>query len=180
MQTTLPLGSTGWPETSAEGSLYSMTSVPTERTPLAASSNLPERAAGFPQLRYMGSKHRLLPWIHLVLQELRFESCLDAFSGSGAVAYLLKTMGKQVTSCDFLNFPSQIAQATVENSTETLSDCDLAALVEANPKRRTFIEDTFDGVFFTPADLRFLDTFWANLPKLESRARRALAISGVV
>ena len=25
---------------------------------------LPPRVKGFPELRYMGSKHRLLPWIH--------------------------------------------------------------------------------------------------------------------
>ena len=48
----------------------------------------------YPQLRFMGSKFRLLPWINDVLSDLRFETALDAFSGSGCVSYLLKTMGK--------------------------------------------------------------------------------------
>src|SRR5690242_4839183 len=55
-----------------------------------------ERARAFPELRYMGSKHRLLPWIHGVLHKLDFEVAADPFVGSGAVAYLLKTMGKRV------------------------------------------------------------------------------------
>ena len=176
MQTLLSLDSPGWPQPSAAGSLCVMTSAATEREIPA----LPARAGDFPQLRYMGSKHRLLPWIHSVLGELRFESCMDAFSGSGAVAYLMKTMGKQVTACDFLNFPSQISRATVENSAETLSAGDLTALVRENPGRKAFIEETFGGVFFTPADLRFLDTLWSNIRELESPARRALAIAAAV
>lgn len=48
----------------------------------------------FPEIRYMGSKRRLLPWIHGVLEgTLDFETALDPFSGSGAVAYLMKAMG---------------------------------------------------------------------------------------
>ncbi len=38
----------------------------------------------YPRLRFMGSKHRLLPWIESVLAELPFESALDAFSGPAA------------------------------------------------------------------------------------------------
>ena len=70
------------------------------------------RAKSFPQLRYMGSKHRLLPWIGEALSGLSFQSALDAFSGSGSVAYLLKSMGKRVVANDFLNFPYQIGMAT--------------------------------------------------------------------
>src|ERR1700730_9759083 len=74
---------------------------------------LPDRVADSPQLRYMGSKHRLLPWIHGVLRTLPFETAADPFVGSGCVAYLLKSMGKVVIASDFLNFPSVIATATI-------------------------------------------------------------------
>jgi len=50
----------------------------------------------FPSSRYMGSKHAILPFIHEVMSELDFTTALDACSGSGAVSYLLKTMGKAV------------------------------------------------------------------------------------
>ena len=49
----------------------------------------------FPELRYMGSKRRLLPWIHEILSTLDFETALDPFSGSNAVAYLIKAMDRR-------------------------------------------------------------------------------------
>ena len=117
----------------------------------------------------MGSKHRLLPWIGETLAGLSFASALDAFSGSGSVAYLLKAMGKRVVANDFLNFPYQIAAATVENGRVRLNDAQCKMLLEKNPARQHFIQKTFTGIFFTPEDLRFLDNTWANLPQLSSQ-----------
>src|SRR5687767_2175357 len=77
---------------------------------------LPEGVRDYPELRYMGSKHRLLPWIHGVLKTFDFETAADPFAGSGCVAYLLKGMGRRVVASDFLNFPTVLAKATVENS----------------------------------------------------------------
>src|SRR5216684_1085193 len=76
---------------------------------------LPERVAAYPELRYMGSKRRLLSWIHGVLRSLTFETAADPFVGSGCVAYLLKAMGKRVIASDFLNFPAVLAEATIGN-----------------------------------------------------------------
>ena len=45
--------------------------------------------SNFPRFRYMGSKFRLLPWIHDSLAGIEFDSATDAFSGSGVVSYLL-------------------------------------------------------------------------------------------
>ena len=83
------------------------------KLPLPEEVPIPEQAGDYPKLRYMGSKHRLLPWIHSVLCTLDFETAADPFVGSGCVAYLLKAMGKRVTASDFLNFPAVIASATV-------------------------------------------------------------------
>jgi len=138
------------------------------------------RVKRFPQLRYMGSKHRLLPWLHSVFEGLSFTSALDAFSGSGCVSYLLKAMGKRVVANDFLEFTRLIARATVENDEERLTGDDLDLLAEQRPGHRDFIERTFSGIFFTLDDLRFLDTVWSNLPRLASPQRRALALSALV
>lgn len=138
---------------------------------------LPTRS---PTIRYMGSKSRLIPWIEDVLSSLTFDSALDAFSGSGAVAYLLKSMGKQVTACDFLNFPSQIAVATIANNKTTVTDDDVETLLAYNRRRTHFIERTFTGVFFMPEDLRFLDNTWANLRDVDDVHKRALVISALV
>jgi DNA adenine methylase/adenine-specific DNA-methyltransferase len=77
---------------------------------------LPEQVALYPELRYMGSKHRLLPWIHEIFCTLAFDTAADPFVGSGCVAYLLKAMGKGLTAADFLNFPTVLARAPVANS----------------------------------------------------------------
>lgn len=145
-----------------------------------SSSEAIVRAKAFPQLRYMGSKHRLLPWIAQALGTLKFQSALDAFSGSGSVAYLLKSMGKRVVANDFLNFPYQISVATIQNSRVRLNDAQCSLLLETNRKRQQFIQKTFTGIFFSPDDLRFLDNTWANLPLLPSDTHRAIAITAMV
>jgi adenine-specific DNA-methyltransferase len=128
----------------------------------------------YPKLRFMGSKHRLLPWIESVLAPLPFETALDAFSGSGCVSYLLKVMGKRVWANDFLRFASDFARAAVENSDETLGDSDLRVLMSEREDRPRFIEETFRGIFFSDEDNAFLDRVSANLSSLSTN-RQAIA-----
>jgi adenine-specific DNA-methyltransferase len=144
------------------------------------SAELPSRVRAYPQLRFMGSKHRLLPWLHEILSGVQFDTALDAFSGSGCVAYLLKSMGKEVTTNDFLNFASLLATAAVENSEEILRPQDLDRLLAFPEKQERFIEETFQGIFFTVEDLQFLDQVWANLRKLRNPHRKAIAISALI
>src|SRR6202789_2253224 len=118
---------------------------------------LPDQALGFPELRYMGSKHRLLPWLHGVLHGLDFETAADPFAGSGSVAYLLKSMGKQVFASDFLNFPAVLASATVANSKHRIGANAFRQLVAVRRNGPRFIEETFGGVFYENSDLQFLD-----------------------
>ena len=140
----------------------------------------PSKATKFPRLRYMGSKYRLLPWLHGVLAEMDFSSALDVFSGSGCVGYLMKCMGKRVITNDFLDFANNIGLATVANPRYRLSDRYCQILLKNNRSRGDFIQRTFSDVFFTREDLRFLDNAWANMPKLPNRYHRALAIAALV
>jgi len=128
----------------------------------------------------MGSKFRLLRWIHETISRLEFRSALDAFSGSGCVGYLMKAMGKEVVGNDFLNFSHQIFLATIENSRHRISGDSLRALLKRNPRRSHFIENTFHGIFFHPQDLAFLDNVWSNIEILPTRYHRALAIAAMV
>jgi len=141
---------------------------------------LPERVSEYPELRYMGSKRRLLPWIHGVLRTLPFETAADPFLGSGCVAYLLKAMGKQVTASDFLNFPAVLATATVANNTHKLDGPSLKKLLTPRSNGPHFIEQTFEGIFYSPEDLRFLDRVSGNLENLERPAHRALARAALI
>lgn len=136
------------------------------------------RAKAYPQLRFMGSKYRLLPWIESVLRDIEFHTALDAFSGSGCVSYLLKTMGKTVHSNDFLRFACDFTLATVENSCETLDVADVDRLLTPTAKKQRYIETNFRGIFYDDADNRFLDQAWAHLPRL-TPAKRALALSAL-
>lgn len=146
----------------------------------SSAATMPERAAAYPELRYMGSKNRLLPWIHSVLSTLPFETAADPFLGSGCVAYLMKTMGKAVRGSDFLNFPVVLANATVVNSQCQLDDATITRLISFGSGGQDFIERTFAGIFYTPEDLRFLDRVSANLTLLENEAQAALARAALI
>lgn len=141
----------------------------------------PDRAALYPELRYMGSKHRLLPWLHSVLRDLPFETAADPFLGSGCVAYLLKSMGKRVIGSDFLNFPTVLAAATIANNKHRIDGPALKQLLATPPADAPdFIQRTFSGIFFTPEDLRFLDRVSANIPVLKTPAQQALARAALI
>ena len=115
----------------------------------------------------MGSKRRILPWIHGVLEGLDFETALDPFSGSGAVAYLMKAMGRQTVSSDFLNLSATLGKALIENNTMHLDGPAIQSLLRTPRHATSFIEDTFKGVFYNPEDLRFLDRMSWNIRQLE-------------
>jgi adenine-specific DNA-methyltransferase len=141
--------------------------------------SLPVQATRYPEMRYMGSKKRLLPWIHQILQTLDFESALDPFSGTGSVAYLMKSMGRRVVASDFLNFTSLVARATIENSHVRLDGRAIKRLMDRTPDGHSFIEDTFTGIFYTPEDLRFLDAVSGNIRQLENPFEQALAFAAL-
>jgi adenine-specific DNA-methyltransferase len=153
--------------------------IPLHSTPGPVPTAMPTRASQYPELRYMGSKKRLLPWIHQVLDTLDFESALDPFSGTGCVAYLLKSMGRRVHASDFLNFTSLVARATVENSSVQLDSKAIKYLIDPAPSTHNFIAKTFDGVFFTQGDLAFLDRISGNIQHLQNSYEQALAYAAI-
>ena len=143
-------------------------------------SGFPPVVNNYPQLRFMGSKYKLLPWIHKVLSGLDFQSATDAFSGSGCVAYLLKAMGKEVVANDFLNMSTTVAKALIENPGVQLSEASLDILLRYDPQHQRFIEQTFSGIFYTPPDLRFLDLVSWNLRKLADPYEQAMALAALI
>jgi len=142
-------------------------------------SGVVSRVAAFPRLRYMGSKYRLVPDLAGVFAEVGGQSALDAFSGSGVVSYLLKTLGYQVTSNDFLAFPAAIARATVVNQYERLTEEDLDVICGPPADDRDFIRRTFQGLYFTDEDRAFLDSAWSHIDRMNG-SKQTLAISALV
>ncbi|WP_413711640.1 DNA adenine methylase [Rhizobium sp. Rhizsp82] len=142
-------------------------------------AGLPAQAGLYPELRYMGSKKRLLPWIFEIFNTLDFDSAMDPFSGTGSVGYLLKSMGKRVVASDFLNFTSLVATATIENNNVRLDGKAIKRLIDPTPPDASFIETTFADVFYTRDDLQFLDRISGNIRRLEGRHEKALAYAAL-
>src|SRR5258708_3202049 len=110
------------------------------------------RAMTFPRLRYMGSKYRLVPQLAEAFADVGGTTVLDAFSGSGVVAYTLKALGYAVTASDFLSFPTVITAATTVNQGVQLSSADVARISGPAADGRDFIQQKFEGRYVTADD----------------------------
>ena len=143
---------------------------------LAREENIIEN---FPGTRFMGSKYSVLPSIKECIRNLDFNTVLDAFSGSGCVSYLFKQLGKEVYSNDHMHFAYHIAKSTVENNKIQLEGEDIAMLMTRNMNSKSFISDTFDGLYFSEEENIFLDSLQANIERLDSEYKKSLAYSAI-
>ena len=134
----------------------------------------------FPGTRYMGSKYRVLPFIWSSVNDLRFHSILDAFSGSGCVSYMFKQQGKRVVSNDFMKFAYHISKALIENQETLITGEDRKMLLAPNRKAGSFIADTFKGLYFTNEENYFLDVVRANIELFDDEYKKSLALSALV
>ena len=134
-------------------------------------------ANAFPRTRYQGSKRKLATAILEQLGGLQFTTVLDAFGGTGAVAYAFKAAGKEVTYNDILAFNHQIGLALIENDASRLEDDDIEAIGvrHAGVEYGDFIERTFEGIYFTTEENRWLDVAVANIRRLAPPYKQALA-----
>jgi DNA adenine methylase/adenine-specific DNA-methyltransferase len=134
--------------------------------------------AGYPRIRFMGSKHRLAPRLAEIFATLPPGPAIDAFSGSGVVAYTLKATGRETHANDSLTFTTTLAEALVANQHERLAPADVETLCSPNRDGRDFIATTFAGLYFPDSDHAFLDAAWSHVDELQG-AKRALALSAL-
>ncbi len=139
------------------------------------------RPRAFVPTRYQGSKQRFLPWLGEIFSGLPFSSATDVFGGTGAVGYLLKTLGKQVHVNDVLLANATNATALVENDAVTLSKERIDRIVAPDRRRRyaDVIARTYGGVFYLDAENAWLDVVVQNIHALPDRLERALALHGL-
>ncbi len=137
----------------------------------------PNLVARFPSTRYQGSKARLAEWIWEQIASLEFTTCLDAFGGTGAVAYRLKQAGKAVTYNDLLRFNYYIGLALIENSHVRLSPGEVEWLLTRHPDIRYphFVQETFADIYFTDEENAWIDQTITNIRRLEDPYKFALA-----
>jgi adenine-specific DNA-methyltransferase len=134
--------------------------------------------ARYPRIRFMGSKYKLAPQLAELFATLPPGPAVDAFSGSGIVAYTLKASGRPVIANDHLAFAATLAEAVVANDAERLSVEDVARICSGNRDGRDFIARTFDGLYFPATDHAFLDAAWSHVDAMVG-AKRALALSAL-
>ena len=148
-----------------------------QRTTAFQGALFPNLAAEFPSTRYQGSKTKLAQWIGEQIANYSFTTCLDAFAGTGAVAYQMKQMGKQVTYNDLLRFNYYIGLALIENSQTKLSPEEIDWLLQRHPdiSYPRFVQDNFSGIYFTDAENAWIDQTITNTQYLTDPHKYALA-----
>jgi adenine-specific DNA methylase len=147
------------------------------KTKVSQKTLFPDAAAIFPSTRYQGSKAKIADWIWRQIAEKDFVTCLDAFGGTGAVAYRLKQEGKQVTYNDILRFNYYIGQALIENNHEILEPHETESLLRRHGDLRypTFIQDAFHDIYFTDEENAWIDQTVTNIRQLASPYKFAIA-----
>ncbi len=139
-----------------------------------------EQARRYPPTRYMGSKNKLLSEIWTVASQFEYETAIDLFSGSGIVAYMLKSRGKAVVSNDYMAMSHTFAKAMIENNEVTLGEDEARALLEPDRPVDHFVQSTFKGLYFTDEDNRLIDVLRANIAAIKNPYKRALAMSALL
>ena len=139
-----------------------------------------EQYKKFPPSRYMGSKNKISKNLYKVFSEIDFKSALDLFSGSGAVSYLLKSMGKKVMSNDYMFFSSIISKSIIENSSVKLNNSDINQLLKIPKNYSRFVQQKFKGIFFSKNENDFIDITRHNIKKINNKYKQSIAMSSLV
>jgi DNA adenine methylase len=133
----------------------------------------------FPPTRFMGSKRKLLDFIYDNVRQFEGERVLDAFSGSGCVSYMFKSMGKEVISNDFLQYSYNITKATIENNCSRLSHDDISNLNSTNREHDDFVLKKFRNLYFSDDDNKIIDQIYHNIQFLDNEYKKAIALSSL-
>jgi len=159
--------------------IVTVTPVKRHKSVLLQSSDQ-DQLRKYPPTRFMGSKNKIIQPIQQAITSQQCESVLDLFSGSGVVSYMLKASGKQVISNDYMAFSALLGKALIENNRHTLPIDEAQDLLKANSGSDHFVEQTFDGLYFTRAENQLIDTIRANIKTLDNPYKNAIATSALV
>lgn len=130
-----------------------------------------------PTTRYQGSKFKILDWINYCTKDLKFNTVLDAFGGTGCVGYMFKKQGKEVYYNDSLKFNHYIGLALIENTSEILEENDTDFILKKDSKVSypNFIFETFHDIYFTDDENKWLDLVVTNIQLMKNKYKQALA-----
>ncbi len=147
------------------------------RATLQQNALFPALAGVFPSTRYQGSKVKVADWIWKQVADLDFATCLDAFGGTGVIAYRFKQAGKQVAYNDLLRFNYYFGQALVENDSIKLHHEQVDRLLgrQADIVYPRVIQDNFSDIYFTDEENAWIDRTITNIRQLSDPYEFAIA-----
>ena len=125
-----------------------------------------------PETRYYGSKRKLVGKIYQALldNDVRFDSFLDLFGGTGIVSYYMLSKGKEVIYNDIFSFNCQIAKALLQRPTTMITPDMVLSLLKAKQDKiyKSFIHDNFSGIYYTDEENALIDIAVQNIHDLPS------------
>jgi len=135
------------------------------------------RSGIFPSTRYQGSKNKIVKWVDYCTKDLKFNSVIDAFGGTGCVGYMFKSRKKQVFYNDILKFNYYIGLALLENSDVLLDVNDIEFILTKHEyiSYPDFITRKFKGIYFTNDENKWLDFVITNIKLIDNEYKQALA-----
>lgn len=111
-----------------------------------------------------------------ILNNLRYDTVLDAFSGSGVVSYYFKAGGKKVTSNDLLKSSYITAKALIENNSRVISSHLLAEILDLPnyDYHDHVIENNYGGFYYTDEENIWLDAVISNIRSVSDEYAQAI------
>lgn len=134
----------------------------------------------YPKTRYMGSKQKMLGPIGEVVKRFGPSTAIDLFAGSGIVSYMLKALGIQVLSNDYMWMSSTFTKALVENNDTTLGKEASLRLLKPSDDNDHFVATKFKGLYYEDEENEMIDTLRANIKKIENEYERAIAMMALI
>ncbi|MDD2189339.1 MAG: Dam family site-specific DNA-(adenine-N6)-methyltransferase [Eubacteriales bacterium] len=140
----------------------------------------PKQVSKYPTTRYMGSKSKLIDQIWAVASQFEFNTVADLFSGSGIVGYMFKAHGKTVFSNDYMAMSATFTKAMIENNSIILPIQEALLLLEKQENTDRFVEQNFQGLYFSDEDNKLIDTLRTNIANIHEPYNRAIALSALI
>jgi len=131
----------------------------------------------FPTTRYQGSKKRYVEKIFSLIPNLKYDTVLDIFGGTGAMSYGFKCLGKQVFYNDILKSNYHIGRALIENSSEQITPRQLSILLKEDNgyDYSSFISDNFKDIYYYNDENAWLDHIRYKIQKMQSKYPQSMA-----
>ena len=130
----------------------------------------------FPTTRYQGSKRKIVQELAAVFSSIEYTKALDMFSGSGVVSLLFRTLGKDISSNDFMLYNQNTAKVFLDFDIEKLNSLnvskDLEDLLYNLPLAENgLVANNYKDIYFIDSENDEIDRFCQNINRYDDFAK---------